>query len=467
MSIQSAEIDYTDLPVIHGDYEHIQVSCQEALTNIALSSGQTLTFQILGTNVCNLAESYVEFLVTVDPQGPNRYIWMMAGGIPFFRSVAFQPVGGQQLYIDQYHHYSKMSLPYFTALDELKTMDNSNMFFPARALQSSNKLPANGFNAAVPYDEMQYAINIDKGTANNAAEWIVKIPLSMFKGTILAENRDFEFGQAVNIQFTLEDPNKFLWYGTSATDPSAGATQLAVTTNLQFKSMYLQLAVEQNPNRRAEAHARYLSGYRCYVSSVSKLYQQNITGPAQINAPIINRGYGAYLQRIFASPFANVENINTSLDNCNQDASPAVNVANFRVTTFQTILDSQPRQQKYIYASPSYQGAVSATYAGLPGQSTIGDIGDWSRFKKYYEGSSILCSGTLGLNWTFIDEFTAPNSRLQKYVDPSHKIDGLDLSLSDHTWQFLSTGVSNPYNWYVFIQTLRLMEVAPGKLNIY
>lgn len=462
-AIESKEVDYMDLPVIHGIYEHIQVSCQEALTNIAPTSGQTLTFQILGQNVCNLSESFLEFVVTIDAQGAGRYVWMMAGAIPFFRGVAFQPVGGQQLYMDQYHHYSKMSLPYFTSLSELKTKDNSSMFFPSRALASQNKLPANGFNSAVSYDDPQWAINVDGGNANSDCEWIVKIPFSDFAGTILAENRDFEFGQAVNIQFTMEDPNKWLWYGTSAVDPSAGAAALAVTTNLKVQNIYLQLAVEQDAMQRAKAHQMYLQGYGCYVPTVRKLYQQNIVGPAQINAPIINRGYGSFLERIFISPFANVESINTSLDNCNQAASPVTTVSTFRVTTFQTILDSTPRQQKYIYASPSVQGALQRTAA----VTTIGDIGDWSRYKKYYEGSCITCSGSLGLNWVFVDEFTAPNSRLQKYVDPTHKIDGLDLSLQDHTWQFLSTGASNAQNWYVFIQTLSRMEVAPGKLTIY
>ena len=107
---ESTEVDYDVVVAKYGTYEHIQTTCQEALTSVAPTSGQTLTFPALGANTMNLSTSYLEMVLTADAQGAGTFLWMNAGCIPFFRSIQFQPLGGgQALYIDQYHHDSKMA----------------------------------------------------------------------------------------------------------------------------------------------------------------------------------------------------------------------------------------------------------------------------------------------------------------------------------------------------------------------
>lgn len=471
------ELDKIETKVIYSDYLHSQIPCQESLVNIPITSGQTLTFAIPGTNVFNLAESFFEFSLQVPAQVSSvspKFVWLMAGCIPFFRSVQFQPVNGQNLITDFYHHFSKMSLPYLTSLEELQSMDNQNMFFPSRTLKSNNLLPANGSPASTDYLEMQYAIQISGGKdcvpVDGACQWNVKLPLSLFAGTILAEKRDICFGQQVNIQLQLEDYNKWIWMNGSPINPAAAPvialTDVTAGAGFQIQNMYLNLAVQQKPVLIEDALNEYKNGFIRHVTSAQKLYQLPITGAAQnINTPLINRGYGKYLKRIYVSPFAQVENLNASLDNCNQSyaAGPLTSVQNSRVITFQTMVNARQRQQRYIYASPIIQGING-------GVATVGNAGDWARYHKFLSGSCYITSATLGLNWTFVDDFTQWCPRAYKSQDPiANRIEGLDLQLGDISYQFLSTNPSGnaTYNWYIYVETLRELKVGPGLISIY
>lgn len=455
-----SEIDYDDEKCIYGEYEHRQVTNAEALGNFQPNSGQTMTFQILGSNVCNLNKSYLEFELSVDAQGANTYLWMMAGCIPMFRAIAFMPVGGQQQYIDMYHHYSKMTLPYLLSYEEMIALDSSSIFC-ANKDGVFNPLPASDTSPSENV-EIQYAFSLDSSTPNTASTYVFRIPFKLFAGTILAENRDHCFGQAVNIQFTFEDVNKWIWTSDTAADPTHNAAALTVKTNFSIRNPYLWLAVEQRPELVRKVIEMANQGYRCKVPCITKLYQQSISGTAQtINAPTITRGYGEKLLRIFTSAFAGTENLNTSLDNANNTIN-LTSVATNRVITFQTLMDSNVRQQNYIYASPSVLERANTSYD----KTVQGSPDDWYRYHEYLETSCLTNQYCLGLNWVFVDEWTHVESRLRKYAADGHKDEGLNLSLGDHTWQFLSTNASATYNWYVYIQCLKTMTIAPGILSI-
>ena len=465
----SDELSYDVMPMLYGKYEHIQVTCQESFTQVTPVSGQTLTWQIVGSNVVNLAESFIEFVLNTTAPGVGFFTWIAGGCIPFFRSAAFMPTSGTQWYCDQFHHWSKMTLPYLTSNTELKTMDSSNLMFVSDTLKSNNKYPANGFNASLNYTEYDHAINIDGGNSNSIGTYIVKLPLSLFAGTILAMNKDVCFGQAVNIQMIIEDPSKWIWKGTSSNDPSAGA--VATTGTLLFQNIYLQLAVEQDQAIRQKLLKMAGTGLMLEIPWVSKIYQQSISGTSQnINPPIINKNYGHKLKRIWWAAFNGTETLNTALDNTNAAASPVSTVSTNRIITFQTLFNSIVRQQKYINASPAVESSTSS-YA----IATQGEQADWQRFRKYFEGSCIMNSNMLGYAWAFADEFTPEYSREQKYNNPKLDEQGYDLIWEDEankiprgdcTYQILTTNASATNNWYVYIETCKTMIIANGNVTI-
>lgn len=463
----SKAVDYYQEPVLSGKYEHKQVPLAENQVNINISAGQTMTFLLPGNQVYNLEKSYIEMQLTVDPQGANRFIWMMAGAIPFWRTLSIQPESGNSLYIDMLHHFSKLSLPYLTPYSKFVELDNSNIFFPSRVLPNANLLPASGNPAAIPYTDIQSAINLDNNSSNVAVGYVIRIPFHLFPGTFLSTKQDLKTGMDVQIQFTLEDPNRWLWSSLSSTNPASTPLALTVTTNLRFNSVYLQLAVQQDADVRKYVESTYLKGYKMFIPSVSKVMQVSLSGTAQsLTSPSISSAYGRKLQRIFTGCFNGTENINTSLDNANNPTVPFANASTNRILTYQTQWDNVNLQQKYIYASPFQQSATAATVATLPALATTGIPDDWSRYYKYFEGSVYQSSFMLGQNYVVIDDFTEPETRTKKNLENEDRLSGTDISIGNHTWIMNNTTSSATYNWYVFIQTWKLLTVAPGVMSI-
>lgn len=451
-------IDYEDLPVRHGQIRHSQQPCSDNLSTIPITPGQTMTFLIPGKQCVNLARSYVEFnLVLPTAAGANNYYWLMSGCIAMFKNVGWGP-SGTEWNLDAFHHFSKLSLPYCKSILEIKSYDNSQLLFPSRVLASQNKLPANGFNASVPFDEMQYAINLT-AAVNSTVSYSIKLPLSLFVGTPLANDRSMYYGSDTQIIFTMEDNVKWLWTGTDPVDPSIGAAAIPGPTaaGCGLVNPHLQLAVEVDPKIKAELLMHYERGFSVYVDVAYKLTQQVLTGTSQQLNPLQIKGaQGSFLKRIYSAPFAQNENLNTSLDHCNNSASPAVSVANNRVITYQSSFDSEYLQQQKIYASPQIQGLATYNIA------VNGDGADFYRNREWYEGSLIYTSGTLGLNFAIIDDFTEKSDRAAKNIQRDHVVDGRDIrDAVGHSYFIDMTNANgSTNNWYCFGHYMKKMNIS-------
>src|SRR6185312_10493489 len=198
------------------------------------------------------------------------------------------------------------------------------------------------------------------------------------------------------------------------------------------------------------------------VPSIRKAYQQAPGGTSQnTQLPPINRAYGSHLKRVFYSLFNATEStVGQFLDNSNNTSTSSN--AGARVITFQTLWDGIPRQQRYIGASPMF-------YAGGAGQiSTNGSNGDWARQFKFLQDSCYINSDVLGHSWTFCDDFSMRQPRLEKEIkdEEQNKIDGMYIGDADHTWQFQSTNAAGNYNHYAYVQGIKIMRVSPGVLQL-
>lgn len=447
-------IDREYFRVKNGRWKYTQTNMEETPASYPVTAGATMTFG-LPAGVFNLAASYLEFQLQVDAQGGGTFQWTYGACIPFFRSISFGPGESSKTFqIDQYHHFSKMALPYVTSQVELNELDNTNIFFPSRTLASQNKLPANNFEASVPFTEVQHAIQLSGGVANQASTYLVKIPLKLFVGTPLCCDQTLYWESGATIMFTLEDPNNLFWSSTDKNEPNTGVA--AITGNTVFKNPRIQLAKEDNDMIDRECREQYKLGRIVYVDGCAKISQQQLNGTSQnINQFKFTNQIGEYVKRVYAAPFNGTENKNTYLDNCNQAASPITTNATNRVITFQTQLDGKSAYDQFINASPFVQGIATASVANQ------GEDGDFARMWQYYRGSCITTSGTLGLNFSIIDDFTSHEDRTAKNLDRDHRIEGLSLETA-HSWQISSTNSGGPYQWYVFAHTQMKMVMKSG-----
>jgi hypothetical protein len=462
--VLAPELNYNQSTMLSPSYQYLQVTAAESLQNFPVNAAQTVTFLLTGNNVYNLAKSYIQFVINVPSQTAGRYAWINAVPAAFFRSLSWGPNSQSSvIYIDQAHHYSKLMTALTLSKDEADTNDNSNLVFTSENAPSQN-ITNLGFNAAANNSQLKQCINVNDGT-NNACNYQVKIPLRLLAPhTLLALDKDLCLGTGSQLQLVLEEVSKVFWCSTDSQNPATGVTAIN-PTNVTYNSFYLQLAVEQNELINNKVKQMAMSGYSMDIPHVHKVFQQSISGTTQnILSPVINSSYGKKLVRIITAPFTDGAN-NQYLDNSNQLTATVTDAAaQNRVTTIQCLFNNRVRQQKYIQCSPCAQKVIGPYSA-----TAFGGTDDYDINKAYFQGSSIINSGVLGQNWLYSDDFTDPNNRMVKNLDPelSNAIDGYDLTLAgDNAYQFLANTRNLTNVWYQYVHTIRTLVVSPSGVYI-
>lgn len=469
--IKDDTLRYDAEEIYYGQYKHIQVYPDEG------SSGQTIdagggtqhTIPIGSQYVVNLAESYLNLQVTV-AGNPTTNNWSYADVLGFVRDIDLQPESGQHLYyLQEAQVWQKISNRMYVQQEDFKTLDTdwvdagdgftrsaSAPFYPSHKEQARNKIAANGVDVAIPYDAPQACIRCNRVNNSNTpanSMFLFKIPLYYFRG-IFSVNKDLYFGQQCNLILTYEGLNKWLWEGTSATNPSTGATVTGSTSaNVQA---FLDLAVEQNQDIINQIKAKVMSeGMTMIVPYVQRVYKNTFgaTTSQNISNVTLNRGHGLRLLRVWYGIFNSTQLYNTYLDNYNVATSTTVKS---RVDYFQTFMDGIPLQVK-----PMYSG-------GIP-SATQANNDDYKFLKWRLKGSCVQSMIDYYQNWFWVDDWTQPlpRSAEEKDMPLSNKLQGFRLDDgAQHTWQLNMTTANAAYFHYVYIETLRVLNIGPGVVSL-
>lgn len=465
--ILASELQYNNVEQLSPSYQYLQVTAAESLQNFNAIAGQTVTFLLTGNNVFNLAKSYIEFVINVPAQNAGLYTWMNAVPGACFRALSFGPNGSSSvLYIDQMHHYSKMVSALVLSKDEADTNDNANLLFTSENAPGQNKTNL-GFDGAANNSQLKNCVRINDASAT-ATNYQVRLPLKLLAPhTVLALDKDLCLGVGSQLQLILEDVTRVFWNSADLQDPSNGAaTVSSVNPNfITYNSFYLQLAVEQNEMINQKVKAMAMSGYSLDIPHVHKVFQQSISGATQnILSPVINSSYGKKLVRILTAAFTDGAN-NTYLDNSNQLTATVTNAkTQNRVSSIQTLFNNRVRQQRYLLCSPAAQKNTGTFNA-----EAFGGIDDYNINKGYLQGSSIVNSGVLGQSWLYSDDFSDPQNRMVKNLNPelSSVSDGYDLTLAgDNAYQFLANTKNQANVWYQYVHTIRTLVVSPSGVYI-
>lgn len=466
------ELDYEPAKIPYGKYQHVQKNIVEQLGLTTISSGVTMTFILPGSEVFNLAESYLEFVLTFTSASTataNKYLWMHPG-CSMFRTFSVQPSSGSQFTLDPFNLYLAAVTPYLTPQTALETSDATQMFFKSNQLITGNKYPANGFNSDVNYNEFQHAINVSNGSimvANTSiVNRVIRIPFKYLYGTMCTLNRSVCFGQNVNLVFTFDDIARFSWVGTSPFDPSVGVTSGSGEFTVSVSNALLQLAQETNEEIIKQCRIDAAKRYVIEVPCAMKLVQPSISGASQGYSSQLSMANGDILQRIWSIPFNSSTAANKIFDHSNASAAQITTVANNRVLTYQTRINGFPLQPTQIKASPCVVNSFGTSNYST---GTQGGDDDWARMEKLFSGSCILNANVFGQNWAIIDDFTPRSSRLKKNIEKYLEFQGTPLTGQLNNTYEISTTVgvdpntSTNYinNWFSFYDVLKNVQIGP------
>lgn len=320
----------------HSDYRYLRIVQQNNGGSVTLDAngGQESVFQIPASQVFNLSRSYFRFTeVQAANVGANNFVYRFCDLVPHIQRLTIMTQKGQVIICDiaDCHQYTKAVLRHETRLDEMLGNDSpsdndgiySGLIPPQNSGISYTDIPGAAANVAALEGDISAALatiatngvirtsggvakngflepkyHIRNTTSNTTLTIHNRLPLSLFKNTICAMDKNRYFGDIIEIRVTWSETANiyFVARATTKSNPLAPPQPLNLT-NLEF-----HLCTENNPVIVQDMKTKFANGG--FVDHIPYLYnsKQTKTGTLQHIELDINRSQGSHIQKILWFP---------------------------------------------------------------------------------------------------------------------------------------------------------------------
>ena len=280
------------------------------------------------------------------------------------------------------------------------------------------------------------------GSGNNAILAVrTKLPLSAFKNTILAEDKDLYFGQNMYLRMITPSADRMCFKATS-TATFAGAA--AITGGITISDMYLYLAVEQSTLIRNSIMDKFNRGE--LKIPIQVIYPYRMSPGAATTTNIVwnlTKDMGRKLKWITHTAWLAADTLADSL-NC-------VNVNGTKISSYQTFLNGQPLQNQALTCVQPVSGAQA--------------LEDYSNNLESIEGSVLQNAGDYQMNWFHRDNFS--RVKIPDEVSDENIDDGLDMGEYQQQlqWSIQATTTATQYTHLSFACFKRSIAVRPDGIS--
>lgn len=423
--------------------------------------GPTATTQLqfkLGADVYNLKRSFVSYNGQLPASGAaGTYSWLYQDVPELANQVQFTDQGSFPIGIVNFaQNHARISRKLNTKLQDYLSFD------PTMALNPNNAV-INAVNSLLPaidsrggagvgnlpnvnYLESQY---LQLGANNAVFNYARQVPLSCYDYSIFSMDQDQYLGRDMYINLLGGPGTKMMWYSTSATDPTAGAT--APTGNITLQNVYLWLAIEVNDLIASSIKDKYLSGgYRMLIPTLQQTRLPTVgtlgTAGSAAFTYILQPSFGLYLQKVFFQACDNTNNEQANL------AYECTNYNGQKIRSYQTSMDSNPLQDQYLSCE---NGPVLTS----TGQVGVGND-DWRENSKFCKDTVILNKTVYQTNWFHQDSWEQKSSNPS--IPSENLRQGLELNIA-RTWGVnCNTGLNaGSLNFYITAVIQRELSVTP------
>jgi len=437
----------------HSDYRYLRIVQQNNGGSVTLdgNGGQESVFQIPASQVFNLSRSYFKFTENQGADaGADLFVYRFCDLVPHIQRLTIMTQKGQVLICDiaDCHRYTNAVLRHETRLDEVMGNDSpsneasgvfggiySGLVPPQKALITFT--PVAGVidstakvNAAFSTFKTKGVDRTSGGESKNALfepkyhlknfevnkRYLIqnRLPLSLFKNTICAMDKNRYFGDILEIRVTWSERGNvyFVAKGTVKTDPAAAPA------NLDLNGLEFHLCTENNPVIVQDMKTKFANGG--FVDHIPFLYntKQTKTGTLQHIEMDINRSQGSHIQKIlwFPSNVANNQGVRY-FHGLGEQYPDGENVSDPDTN----ILDFNP----LINGNPIYPSSVKQVSGGV-------DVNEPYFFQRNrMKGNCITSVDDYNYNFVWYQDWTDPNPFWMKPLDrfdPDVYIDGYPLT---------------------------------------
>jgi hypothetical protein len=458
--IVSPQLDYASKVFNHPSPLYVKITPQSGTTSPVLSLnsvGSLSEFQIPAKCI-NLSNSYLSFNLNFPTGGTSNFTFLQANLGATINRIVLSTVGSNVVLADisNVGNYLEAVSSHSTKLsDILAKSSGAGLVFDTDAttsLTTCQRTPVEdivrsntannyigqiytgtggGDDTGVAYTSVKHLYT--SASANTVTAISVRLPLSAFRNSIMAIDKDLYFaGETLNLAIYWEAVQKYAFIGTSASNPSTG--QAVFPTVATMDSLALYVSCEQNIAITSGIVERVMKqGLTMPIPLVWSSKQAIATSTAHSITLNITRSHGNKLLFVAWAPYHTTETSNT----CKAHTT-------YLHSTYQTLLNQVP---------------------------ILNNAGhDVTKGEHYYANKENLAdSGIQNLisynnNFTHFDNFTGMS--LPSLGDNLTTYNGIDLTQETQQWQLNATTSSVSLNHYIFWICQKQLTIAPNAITL-
>ena len=387
-----------------------------------------LEWKLPASTVCNLNRSFISEQWTLPAGGAGNYGVVYEDGVSY-RWCYFGNGSGLGICdLQNVDCWVNTSRPLRTKLQDYLGADQLSQFYPCNQLATSNIFPfsRDGLTAGTAnastfnWTEPQH---LSFSTAANTALNIYRyFPLSSFKDTILAMDKDLVFGQDMYLRLNSNYLTRMAFYTNTPANPNANLTAIAAGINVS--QLYFYLAIEEELDIRASLLAALSAGSISLSIPYTFAYRFSSGASSTANLTLtLTKSYGRGLKRVMYVPYNAQELTQYAYDHSNANGT--------KVSALQTTMDGRPLTDYLLNCYNPYSSINPAGVGWVAGSSFFGD--DYREIKKYLTRSVYQGYPELQSMWLYMDCWGIP-------CGDSPESDGADESLIQSYFDLLKSG---------------------------
>jgi len=363
--------------------------------NIAPTSDNETTFELPMGQVFNLSESYINLQYNIPAEANYRH-YLHNDTYAMISQIDIHDEQGVHLCeLKHVNNYIKVVGKKEMSFQEFMTRDSSCEIIHPNHVNNANShaFRPTAWNSDIPDDFHRYtglsyleSNYFRVGEINTALSGTLRIPLSDFKNTIMAQDMNIFLPRKFMFVIKWAPGNKAVWSNTSATAKPNDVSNKEVAVEIALRNLEMYIAVETNPkvikklvDRVTNADIIAKKGpYQIYIPYVSakKMNGDSVSQTINFNA---TSAQGQRIQKIIHSAFSRSESKNTAYD-CN-------NYDGVKIKKYQTSINGNPRRDFEVRCERKWSD-------------------DYMLNKRYLRGSAIQTSNIYQYNWFHCDDFT-------------------------------------------------------------
>ena len=432
-------------PYLSGSYRWLE-RIPEAGSSYSQTTagGQVIQVALNTTDAWSPSGEWLEMTCTPAASGSGEYNWIYSHIAPFHSIDCFDSATGARWFrLDgSFNFYMDMvtqfASPFSEYLQRSKGTPGGVDAFtefpcPSRLIGSAGTVGARPNNTLTSYPYLE-RLYMSIGGSNTATpilkyRWMLKnIPHSIWSTKL-----DIPMPNQTYIRFTFAPSSQFAWFGDSATDATANATEYAGSIAWSGVKYYQCVNTNEAVGNALRAQMMSGSGMEVFAPVVEATYKNVSTSTSVTNTVRANAALGKRLQRIYTSVYSGVNTIN--------DVYNKSNLADAKISSFYSQLNSQRLQNNNLVCA---------------------NQDEYSLYRQQVSdsGNAILDINSYKFNFVWCDIFDGTPINDMNVYDG-----GLPLS-SEQTYDINFVTVSASYNVYSFAVYLQRFVITKTGLFI-